>query len=132
MAIGRKIAEIESEIRPLQAALAELKKEHALLFGGPYEEEEPPPDPPALKKKKAKEPVKGWIPLPARVVEYLATLDEGGATVDAIAEALEHPNRQTLRAALVALCKQEKIVRVGRGEYASRVTTVRPALVLHK
>jgi hypothetical protein len=139
LAIGRKIAEIETEIKPLQAALAELKREHALLFGGPFEEDEdgePPPDPPALKRKKTKaqtkQPPKEWTPLPARVQEYLATLDEDGASVDAIAEALEHPNRQTLRATLVALCKQGKIVRVGRGEYASSVTTIRPALVLQR
>jgi hypothetical protein len=138
LAIGRKIAEIETEIRPLQAALAELKREHALLFGGPYEEDDgAPPDPPTLKRKKtkpAKQPPqgkpKGWLPLPARVLEYLATLDEG-ASVDAIAEALGQPNRQTLRAALVSLCKEGKIARVGHGVYAAGAPA-RPVLVLHK
>lgn len=114
LAIGRKIAELEAELKPIQRALAELKREHDLLF-----EEEPkqlaPASLPKVKRRKGDDPLKG------RLLELFGTVDEKGMDMNAISDALDGPNRQSLRAALVELNKERKLERIGKGVYRPRV-----------
>lgn len=114
LAIGRKIAELEAELKPIQRALAELKREHDLLF----EEEAPAPSVPKLKGKRNKGE---WTPLKARLLQFFSSVDEHGVDMGAISKGVGDPNRQTLRASLVELTKAGQLVRIGQGVYRPRV-----------
>lgn len=117
LAIGRKIAELEAEIRPILQAIKDLKAEHDRLF----EPEEPVASVPKLKGKKRKSGSDEWTPLKARLLQFFSTVDEHGADVDTISEGVGDPNRQTLRAALVELTKAGQLTRIGKGVYKPRV-----------
>jgi hypothetical protein len=135
LAISRKIIEVEAELVPLKAILAELKKEYALLFGEDADGEEE--DDRAPKRRRAAKlvkqeapPVTAWAPLGTRVLAFMATVSEHGVNIDTISEAVGGASRQTLRALLVTLTKDGSLRRVGLGVYAPQIS--RPALVAHR
>lgn len=123
LAIGRTIIELEEELRPLQQKLADLKREHAMLF------DEPPPPPPS------EPPTTGttWRTLQrgsmsVRVLEILACGRE--VSVREIGEQLGEHVHQSLLSCLVALHQSGRIVRLAKGVYALAVTSTngRPLL----
>jgi len=130
LAIGRKIGELEAEVRPLLQAIAELKKEHELLFSpwdDPNAEDEAEAAakpkrgrgrPPKVAKVAQQEAPQEWKTLSAKVLDFFRATDGHEADLDTIAEAIGHTNRQSLRATMVTLYKGGKLVRVGKGVYA--------------
>lgn len=129
LAIGRKIGELETEVRPILQAIAELKREHELLFSpwdDPNAEDEaeaaadrPPPRKAGRPKKVAsQEAPQEWKPLAARVLSFFQESGAMSADLDTIGEAIGHANRQSLRACMVTLYKEHKLRRVGKGVYA--------------
>jgi hypothetical protein len=128
LAIGRKIGELEAEVRPLLDCIAELKKEHALLFS-PFDDPNAEDEAEAAKKKPKRgrgrppkvakqEAPQEWKPLANRVLDFFAATDGQQANLDTIAEAIGDANRQSLRETMVNLCKGGKLARVQRGVYA--------------
>lgn len=117
LAVSRCIFELEAELKPLQARLAELKKEHALLF----QEDEPLPEPePQPVTAKIRRPA--FDTLGVRVMTVLAAAGHE-QTVNQLAAQLGAHAHQTLLSTLVTLTREGRIVRVRTGVYALAVTS---------